>query len=64
MRQESTVECTCTCPGCGTINTVVMVGLPPGTIVACSHCSQELGSIEDLVQSDALEPRVKGDSSV
>lgn len=56
MPNEPAIEIKCACPSCGTINTVVQRGLPPGAVVACSKCAQKLGTIEELMRPPALEP--------
>jgi hypothetical protein len=61
MRHQPTVEFTCTCSHCGAANTVVEVGLPPGTEVACSHCTQKLGTIAELRDSVFNDPSQKPD---
>jgi len=61
MRQEPTVELNCICPHCGTANTVVQSGLPPGTKVSCSHCAKELGTIEDLIEKRISQSDPEGE---
>jgi hypothetical protein len=58
MRNQHTVELTAVCGKCGTTNTVVEVGLAPGTKVSCSHCAEDLGSLEELRQSSEEKPRL------
>lgn len=60
MRHQATLELTCVCRSCGATNTVVEVGLPLGTRIACSHCAEDLGTIEELYQAHLKEREQRG----